>query len=164
MTKIICIPGSVKKLTWTFDGYTGLEKMPQIGYGVEDMTGTFSGCSELNKISALPDTVKTLENTFTNCSNLQEVPNIPNDVTNMRQTFWLCTGLGKIEITIPEKVTDIHQTFGGCTNLEGKITINCNPEDYGNFLHNTTKQIILTGKSTMLNQIAEGRSNITVIY
>ena len=164
LTNITCIPGSVKTLNWTFDVYTALEKMPQIGYGVEDMRGTFSGCSELKKIVELPDTVENLRYTFANCSSLQEVPNIPSSVTNMRQTFWNCTGLGKIEITIPESVTNIHQTFAGCTNLEGTIIVNCNPEDYENFLQGTTKPITLTGKSTMLNQIANaGRSDVTVV-
>lgn len=163
LNNVICIPGSVKELRWTFDGYTALEKMPQIGYGVEDMKGAFSGCSELKKVTVIPDTVKNLDSTYHDCSSLQEVPRIPNGVTNMIVTFWNCTGLRNIEITIPEKVTNIQQTFAGCTNLEGTITINCNPEVYINFLQNTTKQIILTGESTMLNQIKEGRSNVTVV-
>ena len=88
LTKVICIPGSVKELIWTFDGYTGLEEMPQLGYGVEDMRGAFISCSELKKVSVLPNTVKNLENTFSGCSNLQEVPNIPNSVINMRQNIF----------------------------------------------------------------------------
>lgn len=158
-----CIPGSVKELHWTFDVYTALEKMPEIGYGVEEMIGTFSGCSKLNELTVIPNTVENLHYTFTNCSSLTEVINIPNSVINMRQTFWNCTELGRIEVTIPESVKNIHQTFSGCTKLEGIITINCNPEDYGNFLQNTTKPIILKGNSTMLNQIREWRSNVTVI-
>ena len=163
LNNVVCIPGSVKELIWTFDGYTALEKMPQIGYGVKSLYGTFSGCSELKKLVELPDTVEDLFCTFMNCSSLQEVPKIPSSVTNMRQTFRNCTGLGKIEITIPESITDIQRTFDGCTNLEGTITINCNPEIYTNFLQETTKQITLTGKSTMLNQIRESRSNVTVV-
>ena len=81
----------------------------------------------------------------------------------MNQTFYNCSSLGKIEITIPENVTDIRQTFGFCPNLEGEITVNCNPKNYTNFLQNTTKPIILKGNSTMLNKIGEGRSNVTVI-
>ena len=163
LNNVICIPGSVKELRWTFDGYTALEKMPQIGYGVEDMTGAFYGCSELKKVTVIPDTVKNLYHTFSYCSSLQEVPRIPNGVTNMAVTFWNCTGLRNIEITIPENVTNIQQTFAGCINLEGRIIVNCNPENYTNFLQNTTKQIILTGKSTMLNQIKEERSNVIVV-
>ena len=184
LTKIACIPGSVKILNW--NGLTGLKEMPQIGYGVEDMTGAFSSCLELNKVSALPDTVKILYSTFSHCSNLQkapkipdsvinmdrtfdgctnlqEVPRIPNSVVNMNRTFASCTKLEYIETTIPENVTNITQTFDGCTNLEGKITINCDPEDYVNFIQWTTKPITLTGKSAMLNQIREGRSNVTVV-
>ena len=71
--------------------------------------------------------------------------------------------IGKRVLTIPENVTNITQTFDGCTNLEGKITINCNPENHVNFLQWTTKPITLTGKSTMLSQIKEGRSNVTVV-
>lgn len=163
LTNITCIPGSVKELRWTFDGYTGLEEMPQIGYGVEDMTGVFSGCSELKKLTALPDTVKNIQYAFMHCSSLQDLPNIPESVTNMNQTFSNCEGLKYIEITISENVTNIQQTFARCTNLEGIITINCNPENYENFLQNTTKSITLKGKSTMLNQIREGRSNVIVI-
>ena len=158
-----CIPGSVEELIWTFDGYTALEKMPEIGYGVKDMKGAFSGCRELQEVTIIPDTVENLSVTFAKCSSLKEIINIPRDVTNMQQTFWLCTSLGKIEITIPENVTDIRQTFGGCSNLEGEITVNCNPETYLNFLQDTTKPIILKGNSTMLNQIREWRSNVTVI-
>ena len=163
LTKITCIPGSVKELRWAFDGYTALEEMPQIGYGLEDMTGAFANCSELNKVSVLPDTVKILNSTFNECSNLQEVPKIPDGVVNMDGTFWKCEGLGYIEITIPENVTNITCTFQGCANLEGTITVNCNPENYVNFLDKTTKPITITGKSTMLNQIREGRSNVTVV-
>lgn len=158
-----CIPGSVKELLYTFDGYTALEEMPEIGYGVKNMTGAFSGCRELQEVTIIPDTVENLFYTFVNCSSLTEVINIPRGVTNMQQTFWKCSSLGKIEITIPENVTDIRQTFGGCSNLEGEITVNCNPEAYLNFLLNTTKPITLKGNSTMLNQIREGRSNVTVI-
>ncbi len=184
LTNLTCIPGSVKVLKW--NGLTGLEEMPEIGYGVEDMTGAFSSCSGLNKVSIMPDTVKILYSTFSHCTNLQEapkipdsvvnmdrtfdgctnlqeVPNIPNIVINMNRTFASCTKLGYIEITIPENVTNITQTFDGCTNLEGKITINCNPENHVNFLQWTTKPITLTGKSTMLSQIKEGRSNVTVV-
>ncbi len=164
LTNITCIPGSVTELRWTFDGYTGLEKMPQIGYGVEDMTGVFSGCSELKKLTVLPDTVKNIQYAFMYCSSLQDLPNIPESVTNMNQTFSNCKGLKYIEITISENVTNIQQTFAECTNLEGIITINCNPENYENFLQNTTKPITLKGKSTMLNQIANaGRSDVTVV-
>lgn len=187
LTEISCIPGSVKKLIWTFDGYTALKKMPQIGYGVEDMLGAFSGCSELTELSVLPNTVKNLQSTFGGCESLQEVPNIPDSVTNMsftfieciglrniritipksvtnmQQTFWRCTGLSYIEITIPENVTNIQQTFSECINLESTIIVNCNPEVYVNFLQNTIKPIILKGKSNMLNQIREGRSNVTVL-
>ena len=158
-----CIPGSVEELIWTFDGYTALEKMPEIGYGVKDMKGAFSGCRELQEVTIIPDTVENLSVTFAKCSSLKEIINIPRGITNMQQTFLLCTSLGKIEITIPENVTDIRQTFGGCSNLEGEITVNCNPETYLNFLQDTTKPIILKGNSTMLNQIREWRSNVTVI-
>ena len=164
LTNIICIPGSVKELIWTFDGYTGLEEMPKIGYGVEDMTGAFSGSSKLNKVSDLPETIKNLQYTFMGCEDLKEIPNIPENVTNMNQTFANCTRLGYIDITIPENVTDIQQTFSGCTNLEGIITINCNPEVYTNFLQGTTRPITVTGESNMLNQIANsGRNDVTII-
>ena len=164
LTKITCIPGSVKNMNWAFDVYTSLKEIPQIGYGVEDMKGAFAGCSELKKVSVLPETIKNLYYTFANCSSLREVPNIPSSVTNIRQTFWNCTSLEYIDIIIPENVTNIHQTFAGCTNLEGIITVNCNPEDYENFLQNTTKPITITGKSTMLNQIANaGRNDVTVV-
>ena len=164
LTTVICIPGSVKNMNWAFDCYTSLKEIPQIGYGVEDMKGAFAGCSELKKVSVLPETIKNLYYTFANCSSLREVPNIPSSVTNIRQTFWNCTSLEYIDIIIPENVTNIHQTFAGCTNLEGIITVNCNPEDYENFLQNTTKPITITGKSTMLNQIANaGRNDVTII-
>ena len=163
LTNIFCIPGSVKELKWAFDGYTALEEMPKIGYGVENMTGTFSGCSELKKLSVLPDSIENMNRTFSGCSSLKEVPNIPISVTNMNGTFYECTGLGYVEITIPENVVNITQTFANCINLEGIITINCNPENYINFLQNTTRKIILTGDSAMLNQIREARSNVTVV-
>ena len=157
-----CIPGSVKELMYTFDGYTALEEMPEIGYGVKDMSGAFSGCSKLKKLAVIPDTVNNLKQTFQACA-IEKMPNIPSGVIDMNQTFFICTSLGKIEITIPENVRDIRQTFSGCSNLEGEITVNCNPEEYYNFLQNTTKPITLKGNSTMLNQIREGRSNVTVI-
>ena len=52
-----------------------------------------------------------------------------------------------------------------CTNLEGTITINANPNSYDNCFFGTTKQIMLTGNSTILENLAQtnGNNNITVL-
>ena len=56
-------------------------------------------------------------------------------------------------------------TFWMCTNLEGTITINANPNSYDNCFFGTTKQIMLKGNSTILENLAQtnGNNNITVL-
>ena len=75
-----------------------------------------------------------------------------------------CTNLSKAH-EIPENVDNMTGTFWMCTNLEGTITINANPNSYDNCFFGTTKQIMLTGNSSILENLAQtnGNNNITVL-
>jgi L-asparaginase/Glu-tRNA(Gln) amidotransferase subunit D len=55
-------------------------------------------------------------------------------------------------------------TFAGCKNLTGTVVIHASPSYYMNCFFNTAKPIVLTGSSTVLNELAATASegNVTV--
>ena len=106
--------------------------------------------------------VTVLAGTFAECTSLTEAPVIPDSVTEMNGTFALCTGLTKAS-TIPNSVRFMRRAFMGCTNLTGTLEINANPyymyDDC--FLSASTSDnanLILTGSSTMLQELLETKS------
>lgn len=186
LTTAPTIPSGVTNMDSTFRGCTSLTTAPVIPSSVTNMESTFYDCTSLTTAPTIPNSVINMENTFNRCTaliiapdmsnainvtnmrgtfdrctSLTTAPTIPNSVVNMVFTFMDCTSLDKAP-TIPSNVTDMTYTFWGCKSLAGTIEINANPTEYDGCFGGTSKQIILTGSSTMLSQIAGGRSNITI--
>ena len=155
------IPSSVTDMGLTFGHCTSIVTAPTIPSNVTDMSSTFIGCKNLATAPVIPNGVTDMCRTFEDCISLIVAPEIPDGVTNMSSTFFGCTSLTTAS-TIPSSVTDMDMIFRKCTSLTGTIEINANPTNYINCFVYTSKPIILTGTSTMLSQISEGWSNITI--
>lgn len=185
LTTAPAIPNGVTNMSHTFYGCTSLTTAPAIPSGVTNMEDTFAYCKSLTTAPVIPNSVTNINYTFRDCKSLKTAPAIPSSVTNMTCTFSGCTSLatapvipnsvtdmsytfdGCISLTtapvIPSSVTDMTKTFLGCTSLTGTIEINANPTNYDECFFNTSKPIVLTGSSTMLNKLAStSRGNITV--
>lgn len=128
---------------------------------VTNMNNVFRNCKKLTKAPVIPNSLTDMAGTFMSCTSLTTAPTIPNGVTDMTYTFYNC---GKLTTApaIPSSVTNMKGTFYYCTSLTGTIEINANPTEYDICFYGTSKPIILTGSSTMLSQIAGGKSNITI--
>lgn len=161
LTKAPVIPNSLTDMAGTFSGCTSLTTAPTIPNSVTDMSGTFLGCTSITTAPEIPNSVTDMDETFMDCTSLTTAPTIPNGVTDMTYTFYNC---GKLTTApaIPSSVTNMKGTFYYCTSLTGTIEINANPTEYDICFYGTSKPIILTGSSTMLSQIAGGKSNITI--
>ena len=174
------IPNSVTSMSYTFYGCTSLTTAPTIPNSVKYMEGTFSGCKSLTTAPILPNSVECIgghhhvaNGIFSYCTSLKTYVGstdpdgdfsnykIPNSVTCINGMFCNCKSLVAAPI-IPNSVTNMYWTFYYCTSLTGTIEINANPTEYNDCFYSTSKPIILTGTSTMLSQIAGGRSNITI--
>lgn len=105
--------------------------------------------------------VKNLAYTFYNCKNIIIAPEIPETIVCMEGTFNACTKLTTAPSKIPANVTNMAGTFALCWELTGTITIDANPLAYDDCLqtYDNGKDIILTGKSTILNEIASTSRN-----
>ena len=84
-------------------------------------------------------------------------------VIDMCLTFAGCTSLTTAP-KIPDTITNMFYAFIDCGSLTGTVTIDANPTIYEKCFNNTTKPIILTGSSTMLNKLATtaNKGNVTV--
>ncbi len=105
--------------------------------------------------------IKNLAYTFYDCSNVVIAPEIPETTVCMESTFNACVKLTTAPSKIPENVTNMTGTFAMCWELTGMITIDANPLSYDDCLNTFTKgkPITITGKSTMLNEIAGTNEN-----
>lgn len=148
-------------MLWAFVDCESLATAPAIPNSVTNMFYTFNGCTSLTTAPVIPNSVTDMYSTFSGCTSLTTAPEIPDSVTNMSSTFYSCTSLTTAPV-IPNGVTYMSRTFYNCTSLTGTIEINANPTEYKFCFSNTSKPIVLTGSSTMLSQIARGRSNITI--
>lgn len=161
LTTVKTLPTSVTNMRAAFSGCAKLATAPTIPVNVTDLASAFSGCSSLTAAPSIPSKVQNLEATFKGCVKITTSPAIPKSVTNMNSTFEGCTAL-KTASAISSSVVYMSSTFKNCTNLTGTITIHASPNTYTNCFAGTTKNITLTGNSSKLNQIREGRSNVTV--
>ena len=128
------------------------------GMPVISLYSTFGNCQSIETSPAIPNTVTDMTYTFDSCTSLTTAPIIPNNVTNMESTFVNCTKLSTVS-TIPDGVEHMSCTFYGCASLTGEIEINANPTDYERCFADTVQPIILTGSSTMLNELAATATN-----
>ena len=188
LTTAPVIPNGVTKMASTFSGCTSLTTAPAIPNSVTNMNGTFDNCSSLTTAPSIPNSVTDMSDTFSRCTSLTTPPDMSNasSVTNMYETFMSCTSLTSAPVipngvenlnstfmgcsalttvsVIPSSVTDMTGTFWSCHSLTGTIEINANPECYDDCFCDTTKSIVLTGASTMLNDLASTgyNGNVTV--
>ncbi len=133
------LPASVTNLMMTFQ-YAAITHAPEIPYGVTDMSATFCACKSLLTAPLIPDTVISMPEAFYYCNVLTAAPEIPASVTNM------------------------YRTFESCHKLKGTIVIHANPTEYSQCFKNTNYSIILTGSSSLLNELAATASygNVSV--
>ena len=152
---------------WSKTSYAALPTIAEIraatGETVSeiDLTYCFSGCESLTTAPAIPNGVTNMFGCFRGCINLTTAPTIPNTVTDMRGCFQQCESLTTAS-TIPSSVTAMTYCFYGCTALTGKVTIDANPSTYTNCMAGTQKEIVLTGSSTQLQNIASTATNNNV--
>lgn len=161
LTTVKTLPTSITNMRAAFSGCAKLATAPTIPVNVTDLASAFSGCSALTAAPSIPSKVQNLEATFKDCVKITTTPAIPKSVTNMNSTFEGCTAL-KTASAISSSVVYMSSTFKNCTNLTGTITIHASPNTYTNCFAGTTKSITLTGNSSKLNQIKEGRTNISI--
>jgi len=134
------------------------------GWGVAHISDTSTPGAILKSINEQP--ITSLDYVF--CGRLiSSIENItiPDTVINMRYAFENQTNLNDITgLVIPESVKNLEGVFEGATNITGTITINADPTEYDGSFSNTTKSIVLTGSSTLLESIAatSENGNVTV--
>ena len=171
-------------LTYCFSGCESLTTAPAIPNGVTNMFGCFRGCINLTTAPTIPNTVTNMyycfyqckspttapaipkgvtniRDCFRGCINLTTAPTIPSSVTNMSGCFNNCASLTTAP-AIPSSVTNMDYCFNMCTALTGKITINANPSGYVKCMGGTQKEIVLTGSSAQLQNIANTATNNNV--
>lgn len=121
----------------------------------------FSSCFHLTTAPTIPSGVTSMFGCFADCRALITPPTIPNSVINMSSCFYKCTALTTAP-TIPNSVTNMGYCFNGCTALTGKIVINANPSIYIKCMEDTQQDIVLTGSSAQLQNIANTATNNNV--
>ena len=84
------------------------------------------------------------------CSNLI----IPSTVVDISFAFANTTITTAPDLSNLTNIETAIATFDSCHNLTGTIEINANPSRYSNCFNCTSKQIILTGSSTILDELA----------
>ena len=89
---------------------------------------------------------------------LESINNKP--LTSMQFTFCYARDMVTAP-TIPSSVVNIYFIFEECVSLTGEIIIDANPTNYTSWL-GSSEPIVLTGTSTMLEELASGYENVTV--
>ena len=161
LTTAPAIPSGVTNMSHCFRECNLLTTAPTIPSSVTNMFDCFSGCSLLTTAPTIPNSVTDMGHCFDSCSSLTTAPTIPNSVTIIQACFVHCTSLTTAP-TIPSSVTNMGYCFNMCTALTGKITINANPSTYMYCMANTQNEIMLTGSSTLLQNIANTATNSNV--
>lgn len=144
------LPETVTNMYSTFLMCESLKAAPKIPNGVTNMFSAFSGCDVLKNAPKIPDGVTDMGEAFKSCFSLETAPEIPETVTNLTSTFYQCRLLKKAP-KIPQNVLYMDQTFYECEALEGEIIIDACPDFYEDCFRKTTKKIILSGSSDMLD-------------
>ena len=155
------IPNGVTNMFGCFRGCINLTTAPTIPSGVTNMRDCFQQCKSLTTAPTIPSGVTNMNGCFRWCINLTTAPTIPNTVTDMRNCFQQCEPLTTAP-TIPSSVTAMDYCFSSCSSLTGKITINANPSSYEKCMAGTQKEIVLTGSSAQLQNIANTATNNNV--
>ena len=161
LTTAPAIPNGVTNMFGCFRGCINLTTAPTIPSGVTNMRDCFQQCKSLTTAPAIPSGVTNMNGCFRWCINLTTAPTIPNTVTDMRNCFQQCEPLTTAP-TIPSSVTAMDYCFSSCSSLTGKIVIDANPSGYAKCMAGTQKEIVLTGSSAQLQNIANTATNNNV--
>ena len=161
LTTAPAIPSGVTNMSYCFRECNLLTTAPTIPSSVTNMFGCFMNCNKLTTAPTIPSSVTDMGSCFDSCSSLTTAPTIPSSVTNMFGCFNHCTSLTTAP-AIPSSVTNMGYCFNMCTALTGKITINANPSTYTRCMASTQNEIMLTGSSTLLQNIANTATNNNV--
>lgn len=132
---------------------------------LENAESMFYNCQALITADTMPPHVENIDSMYENCINLKEAPELPESVTSMKNIFANNMSL-RTGARIPSNVYAIEGAYSYCTKLKGEIVIDANPESYQSFLSDacTATKVNLTGKSSLLNEIAltNKLNNVTV--
>ena len=161
LTTAPTIPNSVTDMQSCFGNCTSLTTAPAIPSGVTNISYCFDGCTSLTTAPTIPSGVTDMQSCFASCTSLTTAPAIPNGVANIASCFNGCTSLTTAP-TIPSSVTNMGSCFAYCTALTGKIVINANPSIYTKCMKDTQQDIVLTGSSAQLQNIANTATNNNV--
>ena len=161
LTTAPVIPNSVTNMQRCFDTCTSLTTAPTIPNSVTNMKSCFALCTSLTTAPTIPNSVTNMWGCFNQCEALTTAPAIPSSVTDMAACFSNCTSLTTAP-TIPNSVTNMGSCFHGCTALTGKVTIDANPSTYKSCMAGTQQEIVLTGSSAQLQNIADTATNNNV--
>ena len=161
LTTAPTIPSSVTDMSYCFAYCISLTTAPTIPSSVTDMQSCFGNCTSLTTAPAIPNSVTNIAGCFEDCTSLTTAPTIPSSVANIASCFNGCTSLTTAP-TIPSSVTNMGSCFAYCTALTGKIVINANPSIYTKCMKDTQQDIVLTGSSAQLQNIANTATNNNV--
>ena len=161
LTTAPTIPNSVTDMQSCFGNCTSLTTAPAIPSGVTNISYCFDGCTSLTTAPTIPSGVTDMQSCFASCTSLTTAPAIPNGVANIASCFNGCTSLTTAP-AIPSSVTNMGNCFAYCTALTGKIVINANPSIYTKCMKDTQQDIVLTGSSAQLQNIANTATNNNV--
>ena len=161
LTTAPAIPSGVTNMSHCFRECDLLTTAPTIPSSVTNMFGCFMDCNKLTTAPTIPNSVTDMGHCFSSCSSLTTAPTIPSSVTDMSHCFASCSSLTTAP-AIPSSVTNMGYCFNMCTALTGKITINANPSTYMSCMAGTQNEIMLTGSSTLLQNIANTATNNNV--
>ena len=161
LTTAPTIPNSVTNMQSCFDTCASLTTAPVIPNSVTNMQRCFDTCTSLTTAPTIPNSVTNMKSCFALCTSLTTAPTIPSSVTNMWGCFNQCEALTTAP-AIPSSVTEMAICFSNCTSLTGEIVIDANPSSYARCMSYTQNEIVLTGSSTLLQNIANTATNNNV--
>ena len=164
LKNIPAIPSSVRTASYMCRGCVELQDAPDMSQATSlvNATGMYENCKKLTTTTDAP-AIEIMDYMYAYCINLKSMPQISKSTKSMSRAFE--NNVSLVEVTkIPKHVTDVSGCFDNCPKISGTLKIDANPESYVGFLANTCNatKLDLTGKSSMLNELALTHTNYNV--
>lgn len=164
LKNIPAIPSSVRTASYMCRGCVELQDAPDMSQATSlvNATGMYENCKKLTTTTDAP-AIEIMDYMYAYCINLKSMPKISKSTKSMSRAFE--NNVSLVEVTkIPKHVTDVSGCFDNCPKISGTLKIDANPESYVGFLANTCNatKLDLTGKSSMLNELALTHTNYNV--
>lgn len=164
LKNIPAIPSSVRSASYMCRGCVELQNTPDMTQATSlvNATGMYENCKKLTTTTDAPS-IEIMDYMYAYCINLKNMPNISKNTKSMSRTFE--NNVSLVTVTkIPKQVRDVSGCFNSCTKISGTLKVDANPENYVGFLANTCNatELNLTGKSSMLNELALTHTNYNV--